>query len=246
MGRRIAALALLIPAVLWAAKPFPPSPRSYVHNESVVSAGAEQRLSQTLRGFEQATGHQFVVALFQSLDGESLEDYTNKLFREWKIGSAKGNDGVLFALYKNDRKWRVEVGYGVEGVITDLQAGSIARDYGVPHFKSGDFDGGVQAIVDALIARMKGGDLPPSPKHSDAGIPIGLIIMVFYLVMMLVQYFMIWTVGPKARHSGWFFIDLTQGGSGGGSGSGWSSGGGGGGFSGGGGSSGGGGASGGW
>src|SRR5437016_1167016 len=104
MKRQALALPLLL---LWSAtasaahKAIPPSPYSYVHNEGVISAASEQRLSQTLRQFELATGHQFVVALFQSLDGESLEDYSNQVFRAWKVGSAKGNDGLLFALFKN-------------------------------------------------------------------------------------------------------------------------------------------------
>ncbi len=63
-----------------------------------------------------------MIAIFRSLEGESLEDYSNRLFKHWKIGDAKKNDGVLLALFKEDRKWRVEVGYGLEGVLTDLEA----------------------------------------------------------------------------------------------------------------------------
>ncbi|HVE13197.1 MAG TPA: TPM domain-containing protein, partial [Elusimicrobiota bacterium] len=149
ISRRAAAslLVILLPAVVWAGKAVPPSPSSYVYNEGVVSAAAEARLSQALGAFERETGHQFVAALFRSLDGESLEDYSNRVFRAWKIGDAKRNDGLLFALYKDDRRWRVEVGYGLEGTLTDLEAAEIARD-GVPYFKNGDYDRGVQAVVD--------------------------------------------------------------------------------------------------
>ncbi|MBI3554551.1 MAG: TPM domain-containing protein [Elusimicrobia bacterium] len=241
---------LLWPGAAWAAKAIPPSPRSYVHNEGVVSAAAEERLSRTLSSFAQRSHHQFVVALFQSMDGESLEDYSNKVFRAWKVGDAKGNDGLLLCLYKTDRKWRVEVGYGLEGTITDLQAGQIAREQGVPHFKGGDFDGGVQAVVDGLIARLEKGAAPPPPSSGSAedfSALVTVVVVVFILLMVVVQNVMVSTMGKRARDSAWFFIDFTQGSSSGGS-SGWSSGGSdfGGGFSGGGGSSGGGGASGGW
>ncbi len=241
-SRRLFALSLLLwPAALWAAKPIPPAPPSYVHNEGVVSPEAEARLAQTLRGFEQATGHQFAVALFQSLDGEALEDYSNRLFRAWKIGDAKRNDGLLFCLFQQDRKWRVEVGYGLEGTLTDLQAGAIAREQAVPYFKNGDFDGGVQAVVEGLSARLQG---QPLPARADKGGRSDLIIIIFFGVLLAIlswvrqMAFGGYCVGRRSGGycRGGFFP-----------GGGWSGGSGGfGGFSGGGGSSGGGGASGGW
>ena len=138
----LACLLLGTACAAFAAKPIPPSPRAYVHNERVLSAPAAARLSALLAGFQRETGHQFVVALFESLEGESLETYSTALFRAWKIGDAKRNDGLLLALFRKDRLWRVEVGYGLEGVVTDMEAGEIARSQGVPHFKSGDFASG--------------------------------------------------------------------------------------------------------
>ena len=226
---------LLLPAPLRAAKAIPPAPSSYVLNEGVISAEAEAHLSRTLSDFEQGTGHQFAVALFQSLDGEDLDDYSNRVFRAWKIGGAKTNDGLLFCLYKQNRKWRVEVGYGLEGVITDLRAGEIARDQGVPHFKDGDFDGGVLAVVNALAAKLQGQEVSAPARSDDSGQLSGAVLaLVFLIVLLLLQ--------SRSRSfriisSGCFFI-LGSGRGGGGSGFD--------GFSGGGGSSGGGGASGGW
>jgi uncharacterized protein len=243
-------LLLLWPATLWAGKDIPPSPPSYVRNEAVVSPGEEDRLSETLRGFEQATGRQFAVALFQSLDGESLDDYCNRVFRAWKIGGAKLNDGLLFCLFKQDRKWRVEVGYGLEGALTDLQAGEIARDQGVPFFKSGDFDAGVQAVVEALAAKLTGQPMPARADRdgrSDEYPLAGVIYLALFLSLIPILYLSYRfqrlayghvCIGRRPRDSfcGSFY-----------SGGGWFGGGGGfGGFSGGGGSSGGGGASGGW
>ena len=228
-----------------------------------MSPGAEQKLSSTLRGFEQRTGHQFVIALFQSLDGESLEDYSNRVFRAWKIGGKQGNDGLLFALYKEDRRWRVEVGYGFEGTLTDLEAAEIAGS-GVPYFKRGDFDAGVETVTEGLEARIERRApisqgptpvLPSQSPHSYDGrykdYPAAfLIIMTFSVVMILVQYaaylfrrtlYKTFTIGRKPKDDFWTDFSSSGGEFIGGGGSG-----GGGGFSGGGGPSGGGGASGGW
>lgn len=233
--------AVLLASAAWGAKAIPPSPRSYVHNEGVISAGAEARLSAALRGVEQATGHQFVAALFQSLDGESLEDYTNKVFRAWKIGGKKGDDGLLFCLYKGERRWRVEVGYGLEGTLTDLQAAELAR-VGIPFFQRDDFDSGVQAVVDGLKTRLEGGPAPR--RHAGRDPTPDWIAALIVFIALLVWFFLRFegvSGSSSIRGGGW------SSGSSWDSGSSWSSddsdsGG----FSGGGGSSGGGGASGGW
>ena len=235
MRKSAAFLLLLLPAVLWAAKEIPPPPSSYVLNEGVISPETQARLSATLSAFEQGTGHQFAVALFQGLDGEDLDDYSNRVFRAWKLGGAKTNDGLLFCLYKQDRKWRVEVGYGLEGVITDLSAGQIARDQGVPHFKSGDFDGGVLAVVDALAAKLQGKEVPAPAEADDSGRLSGAgLALVFFVFILLLRFkFSSYGINSGGDWGGGF-----RGGGLGGGGFG--------GFSGGGGSSGGGGASGGW
>jgi uncharacterized protein len=199
----------------------------------VISAADAQRLGARLAEVERGTGHQFVVALFQSLDGESLDDYTNRLFRFWKIGAAKANDGVLFALYQSDRRWRVEVGYGLEPILTDLEAAEMARA-GVPSFQAGDYAGGVGAVTAAIAARLESGAPPNRRANPSAAQDWDLAKT---LVLLFVLFLLIAT--PFGRLI--LFTMITSGGSSGGGGSG-----GGGGFSGGGGSSGGGGASGGW
>lgn len=230
------ALALLLAPAAFAAKAFPPPPRDWVHNEGVLSPAAESALTVRLEALHQQTGRQFVVGAFKSLEGESLEEWTNRLFREWRIGEARRDDGLLFCLYLEDRKWRVEVGYGLEGVVTDLEAGRVAREQGTPHFKAGDFDAGVVAVVDGLSAIVRGeARVPPVETPSaqaDPYLPLFLILAFVFVVLSIFR-------APRRRrtwigHSGYS------------SGWDWGGGGGGGGFSGGGGSSGGGGASGGW
>ncbi len=230
--RRLAALVVLCawPTLAFAGKAFPPSPRGYVYNEGVVGDQEAARLSQELSDFEQATGHQFVVALFRSLDGEDVDDYTNRLFGAWKVGDAKRNDGVLFAVYKDDHRWRVEVGYGLEPVLTDLQAARIVEDGALPRFKQGDFDGGVDAAVAGLLSVLTGA--APAPR-TGGGASHNWLVILFVLVLIAFQFF----------QGGGFLPLLIGSGYGGFGGGGF---GGGGGFMGGGGMSGGGGASGGW
>jgi uncharacterized protein len=154
MRHSAALAALCLAAPVWAAKPVPPSPSSYVHNEDVVGAGTAGQLSALLRDSERKTGHQFVVALFQSLDGEDLETYVNRVFKEWRIGDAKRNDGLLFAVFLKDRRWRVEVGYGLESTVTDLEASDIVTSRAVPRFKSGDYDAGILEAASALSEKI--------------------------------------------------------------------------------------------
>lgn len=191
------------------------------------------RLGRRLAEVERRSGRQFVVALFRSVDGESLEDYTNRLFRSWKIGSAKANDGVLFALYRDDRRWRVEVGYGLEPILTDLEAAEMARA-GVPAFQAGDYARGVSAVVEPIAARLESGEAPNRGAGAQDKDLAKILLVLAILAVMLIT--------PTGRTILYYLFFFS---------SGWSSGGGGssgdgGGFSGGGGSSGGGGASGGW
>jgi uncharacterized protein len=247
--RELVMRSFLLLAVLaapgWCAKPFPASPRDYVHNEGVISASAESELSSLLSGVEKQSGHQFVVALFQSMEGESLEDYTNRLFKHWRIGDAQKNDGVLFAIFKQDRKWRVEVGYGLEGVLTDLEAAEIARA-GVPFFKTGDFDSGVSTVSRLLARRITGEDPrpaapPPSSSSDGDGFTLFDAVIIIFMLAVLVLVLIVMNAGDYGGGGGWSSSDSSWSSS---SSSSWSSSDSG--FSGGGGSSGGGGASGGW
>lgn len=209
----------------------------------MLSPAAEARLSVELRSFHEKTGHQFVVAAFKSLDGESLEDWTNRLFRQWAIGDAKRNDGLLFCIFLDDRKWRVEVGYGLEGVLTDLQASRVARERGTPLFKAGDYDGGVLAVAEGLMAVVRGDAPAPAAEEpsEQRGGDMGALSLVVHVLFFFVLFILF--IIPRRRRTYFGGGGWSSDWSGGGGGSDW---GGGGGFSGGGGSSGGGGASGGW
>lgn len=262
MLRRLAP-ALLLLAVLAApgaaALRIPPPPDRRINDYAgALSPADRDRLEQSLIVREATSRNQVVVAIFRSLEGESLEDYSIRLAQAWRIGQKGLDNGVIFLIFLDDRKTRIEVGYGLEGSLTDAVSSSILRDVVAPRFRSGQLGDGIAAGLDAIDRAIAGTYVrpPDAGKGRRAG-DLGWrellgVVFVLLLLVALVQNRMQqaalrrrgWTGGS----SGWGgpFIG---GGLGGGLGGGWGGGGGGssgGGFSGGGGSFGGGGSSGSW
>ena len=235
----------------------------------IIDEATEARLTQALDEFEERNQRQFVVATVPTLDGYDIADYGYQLGREWGLGDAENNDGIILLIAPNERKMRVEVGYGLEAIIPD----GLAYEYveGMkPYFRDGDYSGGIEWGTNQIIQQL---ELPPEEaaqvaqqateqRASGGGFPIGTLIWLgfiffFFILPMIgggkrkryrrggvggvVGDIMLWEAG-KAIARG------ASGGSGWGGGGGFGSGGGGfgGGFGGGGGSFGGGGASGGW
>lgn len=134
-------------------------PSGYVNDfAGVLSAGVKANLEQELVDFDKTDSTQIAVVTVNSLGGSYLEEYANALFRYWGVGQSKKNNGVLLlvSLDENDRGVRIEVGYGLEGVLTDLISGQIVNNIMVPKFKDGDFDGGVSDGVSAIIQVARG------------------------------------------------------------------------------------------
>src|SRR3989338_6445077 len=219
----------------------PDKPEGYVNDYAgLLSDSAKTQLSQTLSQFEQETSNQVVVAVFQSLEGGSLEDFSIRLAEKWKVGQKNRDNGVILLIFKEDRAVRIEVGYGLEGALPDAVAGQIVYNEIVPQFREGDFDAGVTNGVNAIIRATKG-EYQALPKQDpwQKYNPWIYFALVFYLILFIFR-----MIFAQALSSG-----RTYSGSSGGFWGGGSSGGGGfggGGFSGGGGSFGGGGASGRW
>lgn len=204
----------------------------------MLSKTTEAKIDALAQGHEQATGNQIVVATVKDLQGYDIADYGYQLGRHWQIGQKDKNNGVLLLLAKSERKVRVEVGYGLEGQLTDAISSNIVNAVMLPQFRKGQFEegmlAGTQSIVQALGGeyKMRSGGRSSSTSRSDLG---GFAL---FIVIMLIQFFG-GMGGGRRRRRGLFFLPL-------GMGSSRSGGGFGGGFSGGGGSFGGGGASGGW
>jgi uncharacterized protein len=111
---------------------------------NVIDAGTESELDRRLDQLEQTTSHEIAVATVPSLGGTTVEDYAERLFKEWGIGQAKQDNGVLVLVAPNEREMRIEVGYGLEGILPDGLAGEIIRDNFVPRFRDNDYNGGIR------------------------------------------------------------------------------------------------------
>jgi uncharacterized protein len=181
-----------------------------------------------------------VVALFRSLEGESLEGYSIRLAQAWRIGQKGLDNGVIFLVFLDDRKMRIEVGYGLEGTLTDAVSSSILRDVVAPRFREGRTADGIAAGLDA-IDRAIAGTYTRSPSPDQGGRSGGLWLFVLFVVFMMFGLIIPFVQGYRGR--GWTGDSTGWGGGGSGDTGGGSSGGG---FSGGGGGFGGGGSSGSW
>ena len=242
-------LAALIAFVLaagaaQAALSFPSLTGRVVDEAGILSPETQQRLTVLSAEHQQQTGNQVVVVTLKSLQGNDIETYGYQLLRAWGIGQKGKNNGALVIIAPNERKTRIEVGYGLEGELTDAQSKLIIENTMLPFFKKGDFDSGALAgtvqVLQTLGGKPSNVDSIPqaAPEQQSShggGIPIFLIIVILWIVFG--KFF--WPL---------LFLGGIGGGRGGGFGGGGFGGGGfgGGGFSGGGGSGGGGGASGGW
>ena len=140
----------------WALE-IPKRPEGYVSDYAgMVSPATRTQLEEKLRKFEEATSNQVTVVTFPSLNGEVLEDFSIRLAEAWKIGQKKKDNGVILLVFKNDRQVRIEVGYGLEGALTDAVSKSIIENEIVPRFRQGNFEEGIQKATDAIIAATKG------------------------------------------------------------------------------------------
>src|SRR3989338_6827643 len=150
-------ISLLIPAIQADALDIPQRPQGYVsHYARVLSPRAKAVLEDTLSRFESDTTNQIVVATFESLEGEDLEGFSIRLAERWKLGQTGKDNGVIVLVFKNDRRVRIEVGYGLEGVLTDALCVIIIRNEIVPHFKKGDYDSGILSGIGAVIKAVSG------------------------------------------------------------------------------------------
>jgi uncharacterized protein len=271
--RRLIVL-LLLPVLAWAAPAaaapeFPPLTGRVVDAANIIPDDVEASLDQKLEALETQSQRQLVVATVPDLQGYEITDNGYQLGRAWAIGDKERNDGVLLLVAPNERKVRIEVGYGMEPIITDGLSFLIVNNDILPRFKAGDMAGGIVAGTDALIHQMQ---LPEDEARAIAdkaqeraqsnGFPIGAVLWMLFIVFFIMVPLIARAGGGRHHRRGgmggavgnvllWTALNaaMNSGGRGGGSSGGGGFGGfggGGGGFSGGGGSFGGGGASGSW
>src|SRR5258705_12638869 len=144
----------------------PPLVGRVVDQTGTLSSGDVASLNQTIRNFETRKGSQIAVLIVPTTDGESIEQFSLRAAEAWKIGRKKIDDGAMLVIAQNDRHLRIEVGYGLEGALTDVTTKRIIDEEITPKFKTGDFAGGVSAGINRMIRVIDGEKLPaPEPPH---------------------------------------------------------------------------------
>lgn len=181
-------LLLLAPLAEAATLHFPSLTGRVVDAASVLPAETRNQLDQSLDAFEQKTHHQLVVVTVKSLEGEAIEEYGVALGRAWGIGRKGVNDGVLLIVAPNERQTRIEVGYGLEGELTDAQASVIIQSVMLPEFRRGNIAAGVVAGTRAIISTLGGEPYRYQSRPATANgeqMPGWVIILFVLLVIFL-------------------------------------------------------------
>ena len=259
-----AALLAWLFAVAASAQTFPALSGRVVDQAGVISPAVEARLTEQLADVERRTGAQVVVATVRSLEGREVEDYGYRLGRAWQIGQKGKNNGVVFLVAPSERRVAIEVGYGLEPVLTDTMSHLILQQRVLPRFREGRMEDGIVAGVGAVTEqilldpeqareRVAAAETAQRQRAEEGGFPVGVFLLVLFIF-----FFVLPLLGSRRRRRRrgvggaltnailWSAIANSGRSRGGGWGGGFGGGGGGGGFRGGGGSFGGGGASGGW
>ena len=151
----------------------------------LIPAERARALEERLARFEAETGHQIAVLTIPSLKGDSLEDFSIRVAEAWKIGKKGFDNGAILLIARDDRKLRIEVGYGLEGVMPDAIASRIIREVITPRFRSGDFAGGIEAGVDAILKVTKGEPLPERARPGTTASQGTSLLTILMITAML-------------------------------------------------------------
>ena len=186
MMPRTRVAALILAAAPLAALEVPPTPTRYFTDfAGVVAADRAAEAEARLASLEERTGHQVIAVIFPSLEGEALEDFTVRCSEAWRVGRTGLDDGVVFFAFVDDRRMRLEVGYGLEPTIPDAVASRLLRDVVRPGFAAGDYGGGVVALAEAL-ERLFRGEPPAEPRERRSS-PLPFLIMLVLLLVLKVH-----------------------------------------------------------
>jgi uncharacterized protein len=251
-SKHVACLSAVIIALLTkshGAEIIPPKPARYFNDYAgIVSKPVADRFNEQLAQFEREASDQLVVAVFPTMQSNSdIADYTQRVAQAWGVGQKERRNGVVLFVFIKDRKMFIQVGYGLEGALPDITAFDITENKIKPHFRSGDYEGGIAVGIDSIIKAIrgeyKGSGKTVAEQQHRGGRPFSIWSFIIFLIILIIISKMLRRLGGYGysnRGGGPVFFPM-------GGGGGWSSGGGGGGggfsgFGGGGGSFGGGGA----
>jgi uncharacterized protein len=178
-------LALCWAVVSGAQVPVPPLAGRVTDQTATLTGEQKSSLEQTLRSFEDRKGSQVAVLIIPSTSPETIEQYALRVAEKWKPGRKNVDDGALLVVAKDDRTLRIEVGYGLEGALTDAACKRIVSEIIVPRFRQGDFYGGITAGVDRILGVIDGEPLP-NPEKRRAGALGVLGQLAFFLPFLLI------------------------------------------------------------
>lgn len=175
--------------VTFSQRDIPPHGGVWVHDDAnILSPSTKAELEAVLKHHRDSTSNQIAVLLVPSLDGDDIDDYANRVFQEWKLGDEKKDNGVLFLIAMQDKKMRIEVGYGLEGTLTDALSSRINRNEVSPYFRTGDYENGVKAGVVAIIKAIQGtyvNEDPPTSRRKGKRSPLGSIIIIIIILVVM-------------------------------------------------------------
>jgi uncharacterized protein len=191
-------LVLLLVAPALAAKAVPFLAGQVNDGAGIVPGPVRERLETKLQDLERRTGAQVAVLTVDSLEGDPIEDYAVRVFQTWKLGRQGVNDGALLVVARQERRMRIEVGYGLEERLTDARSRQILDDIIRPHFRDGNFGAGIEAGVNAMATVIEGASLPPPRKARSQGIEstIGLLVMGGIFILLIGTFSMVALVAP--------------------------------------------------
>lgn len=178
----------------------PGTPTGFVNDyANLFSTEQKSLLERKLSDFEATSTNEISVVTISSLEGDAVENYADKLFQEWGIGKPKTDNGVLLLIAKEDRKMRIEVGYGLEGALTDAISGSIMRTILTPAFREGDYYAGVNEAVEAIILATRGEYIA-----DDNGLSTGNGIFNSFFLLYVAAFFIMYLASILARSKSWW------------------------------------------
>ncbi|HWT11549.1 MAG TPA: TPM domain-containing protein, partial [Allosphingosinicella sp.] len=197
--RLLFVLALLVAAPA-TAQNFPPLTGRVVDQANLLPPTQEAELTERLAALEQASSRQLVVATIASLEGYPIEDYGYQLGRRWRLGQEGANNGVILLVAPSERKVRIEVGYGLEPIVTDALSNQIIQQQILPRFRENDYPGGVMAGADAIIQQLQAPPeaaeqraLEAAQAQSGSGEGGSIFPLIFWIVVL------VFILGPMLR-----------------------------------------------
>ena len=177
----------------------PGTPAGFVNDfAEILTTEEEQVLETKINSFEKDTGNELAVVTIPNLGGDYIENFSEKLFQEWGIGKKEKNNGVLFLVVRDDRQMRIEVGYGLEGALTDAQSFWIIQNVIKPAFQEGDYYGGISGGIDGIISITKGEFSPNT--NSKGGINGDSVFFILWVAWI----FFVWMGSILARSKSWW------------------------------------------